>query len=86
MEADPRQAEIVTRELELEVARVVQTPGTDIIIVEDGDGELQGDGATKYRAIAARCNYLILDRVDIQFATKDVARRMSKPTVTAMIR
>ncbi len=33
-----------------------------------------------YKSIVARCNYLALDRSDIQYAVKDCARGMSKPT------
>ena len=33
----------------------------------------------KYRAIAARANYLAQDRVDIQFAAKEISRFLSKP-------
>ena len=33
----------------------------------------------KYRAIAARANYLAQDRIDVQFAAKEVSRLMSKP-------
>ena len=36
--------------------------------------------ATQYRAMAARLNYLGLDRPDIQFATKEAARHMASPT------
>ena len=35
--------------------------------------------ATLYRAIAARLNHLAQDRVDVQFAAKDVAKHMSRP-------
>ena len=35
--------------------------------------------ATQYRALAARLNYLALDRIDIQFATKEVAKYMATP-------
>ena len=86
MEADPRHAEIIIRELGLEDAKAVQTPGIDNLEVDGGEQELSSSEATRYRAIAARCNYLSLDRVDIQFATKEVARRMSKPTVKDMAR
>ena len=33
-----------------------------------------------YRACAARANYLSQDRADIQFATKEISRKMSEPT------
>ena len=42
-------------------------------------GLLSEREATLYRAIAARLNYLAQDRVDVQFAAKDVAKHMSRP-------
>ena len=33
-----------------------------------------------YRGLAARANYLAADRVDVQFASKEVCRWMSAPT------
>ena len=41
---------------------------------------LRPNEATQYRALAARLNYLALDRADIQFATKEVARYMATPS------
>ena len=35
--------------------------------------------ATKFRGLAARANYLAQDRMDIQFAVKEIARRMASP-------
>ena len=35
--------------------------------------------ATKYRAVAARLNYLSQDRPDLQYATKEASRIMSNP-------
>ena len=35
--------------------------------------------ATLYRGIAARLNYLALDRVDIQYSAKEIAKHMSRP-------
>ena len=46
---------------------------------EEGDEELEGEEATRYRAIAARLNYLAVDRVDLQYSVKEAARNMSKP-------
>ena len=34
---------------------------------------------TKYRALAARANYLALDRIDIQYAVKECCRGMANP-------
>ncbi len=49
---------------------------------EHGDaGEALGSAdATVFRALAARANYLAQDRPDIQYAVKEIARRMSRPT------
>ena len=37
--------------------------------------------ATQFRAIAARFNYLVADCPNLQFATKEICREMSAPTV-----
>ena len=47
---------------------------------DHSDEELCPAEATKFRAIAARLNYMAVDRVDIQYAVKEVARHMSTPT------
>ena len=39
------------------------------------------EDAARYRAIAARPNYIAQDRVDLGFAVKEVCRRMANPTV-----
>ena len=38
--------------------------------------------ASEYRARCARANYLAQDRSDIQFATKEMSKRMASPTIT----
>jgi len=42
-------------------------------------GELAPQDATVFRAIVARGNYMSIDRSDIRFAVKELARRMAKP-------
>ena len=37
--------------------------------------------ASKFRQIAARANYLAMDRPDIMYAVKELCRYMSKPRV-----
>ena len=37
------------------------------------------DSASKYRGLAARLNYLALDRADVQHAAKECCRSMSRP-------
>ena len=46
---------------------------------ESNSKELTGSEATRFRAVAARANYLSADRPDIQYAVKEVCRRMAKP-------
>ena len=60
----------------------------DIELRVKGQGEeltdqnvlLQGRELTKFRALSARLNYLAQDRPDLQYAVKEVARRMACPT------
>ena len=44
------------------------------------DPLLSASDHTKFRALAARANYLAQDRPDLQFAAKEVCRYMSAPT------
>ncbi len=93
LEADPRHAELVVRDLELEGTKVSKTPGVKpearkvVKKDEESDGEeveddepMEAKDATRYRAIVARLNYMAADRADIQFAVKEAARHMSTPT------
>ena len=43
------------------------------------EGELEEGDKTRYRAIAARCNYMAIDRPDLQYAAKEACRTMSCP-------
>ncbi len=43
------------------------------------DAPMDRENVTQYRGLAARANYLAQDRVDIQFAVKEIARRMAAP-------
>jgi hypothetical protein len=82
-EADQRHAEILTKSLQLDNAKGVETPGVVDHSRPDGD-ELESEAldssdTTAYRACAARCNFLGLDRPDLQFAAKEVSRSMANP-------
>ena len=91
-EPDQRHAEVIIRELGLENAGSVLTPGTRAeqnvasapsevlgIPVEEDSEPMDPQDATRFRGLAARCNYLGQDRVDLQYACKEVSRRMAKP-------
>ena len=43
------------------------------------DTPMKDEEASKFRGIAARLNYLAVDRVDLLFVSKDCSRHMSKP-------
>ena len=62
----------------MEGCRAVGSPSTAAEKVEDIT-PLGEHAASKYRRGAALCNYLAQDRCDIGYATKEVARWMSKP-------
>ena len=47
----------------------------------DTERKLDPNQASTYRALAARANYLAQDRPDIHFATKELCREMSEPTL-----
>ena len=41
---------------------------------------LNDEEATSYRALAARVNYLALDRIELAYAAKELCREFSAPT------
>ena len=80
MEADPRHAELICEQLLESGARKVTTPGTDANLTKEDEELLTGDAVRQFRSTAARCNYLGLDRPDLQFVIKEVCREMSSPS------
>ena len=81
-EADPRHAEIIIKQLKLEDAKAVSTLGSkeEGTTTTDCEEPLEENQAFQYRAIIARCNHISLDRPDLSFAAKELARGMAKPT------
>ena len=82
-EADQRHAELIVKEMGFqEGSKSVTTPGSkNEKEDEGGEEEMDNQESTRYRAIVARAVYLAQDRTDIGFATKELARKMSKPRV-----
>ena len=80
MEADPRHPELIIEQLLEPEARTLSTPRSKTEDITDYAKELEGEEATRYRAIAARCNFLSIDRPDLQFSVKELCRDMSRPT------
>jgi hypothetical protein len=77
-EADPRHAEIIISELGLKGSKAVATPGIKCNVFDTAE-PLNGREASHYRSLVARANYLAQDRMDIQYAVKELTRRMSTP-------
>ena len=49
--------------------------------VPDADQLLNKEQTTQYRGIAARGNFLAIDRADLLYAVKECSRSMSRPTI-----
>ena len=65
-------------------ANTVATPGVRLSFDQlENDTELPEKLHTAFRGSAARANYLAADRLDCQFAAKEVCRWMAKPTRAA---
>jgi hypothetical protein len=61
----------------------VTTPGLKAAVSPLDGPELDAEQAAQYKSLAMRAVYLSLDRPDIQFSTKETARAMTRPTVSA---
>ena len=82
-EADQRHAELLIKEMGLQGSKSAVTPSipeTSEMQELRADEELLSEAeASRYRGIAARINYLAIDRPDIQFACKGACRWMARP-------
>ena len=81
---------MIVKDLGMEQAKPVTTPSSsqdarDLAAVLDENGQVPEDEfmndeeATKYRSVAARMNYLALDRSDLQQACRCICAHMAKP-------
>ena len=81
---DPKHAEILLEEEDMEGSRPVCTPGVssekDLSIECGRAEEMSQEQAKRYRRSAARINYMALDRPDLAFCAKELSRAMAKPT------
>ena len=81
-EADSRHAEIIIEECEVQSWRAAKTPGVQEAVVdgiEKGGVEMNDYEKTRFRGVAARINNLAMERSDLQFAAKELCRKMAKP-------
>ena len=80
-EADPRQAERLIGECGLTGANPMGTPGAKITYQEhEADVPLDQNLHTAFGGSATRSNYLSADRIDCQYACKEICHSMSSPT------
>ena len=82
-EADQRHTEFLVQALNLTNANPVGTPQEEQKpwLEKEESQKLDGGRAAEYRSLAARANYLASDRVDIQYAVKEICRSMAAPTI-----
>ena len=79
VEADSTHRLLIMEHFGLEEdSNVLTAPAIKEDVGED-EGKLTNKESTGYRRVAARGNYLTVDRADIQFAVKEACRGMSKP-------
>ena len=80
-EADQRHADLIIQEIGASCKGTLSHPGGDNKTLEEEgvSKELVGAQATRFRAVAARANYLSADGPDIQYSVKEGCRRFRKP-------
>ena len=83
-EPDQRHAERIISELELETCKSASTPRVQESVsatraMTVGGVEMDDKEARRFRALAARLNYLSGDRPDLLFASKCVCKNMARP-------
>ena len=84
IEADPRHVEILVSQMGLNnESKAVSTPGVRMTDEDDGK-ELDAENRACYRSWTMRAIYLSQDRCELQFAVKELARRMQQPNTKNM--
>ena len=83
-EADPRHMEILCAQVGLQPgkSKAVATPGVKGNDPTEGP-DAEGIGTREFRSAAMRACYLAADRPELQYAAKECARAMQRPTTAA---
>jgi hypothetical protein len=87
--ADPKHAKIICEELGLtSESNVVTSPAIKEASPADEqeDEVLDAAEARRFRSLAARANNLSMDRVDVQFAAKEVCKDMAPPKQSSWLK
>jgi len=84
-EADERHAEMICKGVGLESSsKGLDRPSVketiEEVMNEERECPLSPEETREFRALAARANYLAMDRPDIQFSVKEVCRDMAAPS------
>ena len=84
-EADEKHAKMVCEGVGLEASsKGLERPSVketiEEVMDEERDSPLSPEETKEFRALAARANYLAMDRPDIQFSVKEVCRDMAAPS------
>ena len=83
-EGDPRHVERLVPATGAERLLAVSTPGVRARVDEAGKSKsLSFEKSKQFRKLAARANYVSLDRPDCQFAAKEICRSMASPTAAS---
>ena len=61
----------------------MSTPGAKMEVDEENDPELDAGQGSRYRRLVARGKVVAIDRKDMKFAIKDLARDMAEPKVSS---
>ena len=82
-EADQRHGELIVKGMEMENAAPAPIPGVTYTKEEAKDSEdsalMSNPDASAFRGLAARLNYLSVDRAYLQHAGKEVAQKIAAP-------
>ena len=80
-EADLEHAGLIVKETETANMKKCKTPGITqgSKALEKEKEDMSNEEQTKFRSVAAPINFFSTDRADLQFAPKDLCRRMASP-------
>ena len=85
-DADPRHVEQIVRDVDLTGSKPVTTPGLKPTFEQSCHSKwVLPEKMRPFRAIAARANYLAMDRPDVQYSAEEIYRWMAAPTEASVV-
>jgi hypothetical protein len=72
---------LIAEECEAKSGRASRTPGAPEKEQYKEDEAMTDRETSRLKAVAARSNYLAMDRADLQLAAEDLGRRVAAPTI-----